>query len=85
MGYSDKYGHVTTERHGRTGPIGDEEPVAIFRAQDKYATAALTYYLVLCSSKGCAPDHLESVTKQIENFEAWQASNPTRRPGDSPQ
>jgi hypothetical protein len=85
MGYSDKYGHVTTERHGRTGPIGDEEPVAIFRAQDQLSVPILLHYRRVCIENGCAQDHISSVTQQIENFRTWQGANPTRRPGDNPQ
>jgi hypothetical protein len=82
MGVSDKYGQVTTERHGKTGPIGEDEPVALFRAQDALSIYALEYYYELCSREPDIPeDQLNSVEKQIENFKQWQLNNIVRLPG----
>lgn len=84
MGLSDKYGYVATTRHGRTGPIGENEPVAVFRAQDELSIDVLRYYYNLCVRAGCSSDHLASLDRQLTNFERWQAQNPTRTPGTMP-
>lgn len=84
MGYSDKYGYVATTRHGRTGPIAEDEPVAVFRAQDEMSVEVLIAYLEACEREDCAEDHVASVRRQIDNFALWQRSHSTRRPGDQP-
>lgn len=89
MGYSDKYGYVSTTRHGRTGPIGEEEPVALIRAQDALAVPLMQEYRKMCKKAGCASDHIDSVERQIENIRGWQESayhaSEVRRPGDPPR
>jgi hypothetical protein len=88
MGYSDKYGYVSTTRHGRTGPIGESEPVAVIRAQDMLAVPTLRDYLKRCRKVGCSQEHIASIERQIENFRQWQESEfhqmEVRRPGDQP-
>jgi hypothetical protein len=81
MGYSDKYGYVATTRHGRSGPIGEDEPVALIRAQDDLAVPTLRYYRERCVVAGSPDDHIESIDHQISNFTNWQHKNPTRTPG----
>lgn len=81
MGFSDKYGYVATTRHGPSGPIGEDEPVALFRAQDRLAVEMLEQYRRRCVEEGCHPDHVSSIETQIDNFLAWQERNSTRTPG----
>ena len=71
MGYSVKYGKVTTEH----GDIPDDEPVIVFRAQDALSTEILHGYLALCAEKGSPPRHLSLVAAALSRFLAWQGEH----------
>jgi hypothetical protein len=71
-----KYGRVTLER----GTIGEDEPVVVFRAQDRLLPGVLALYRQLCEGEGSPPRHLELIDGTIDAVLAWQAANPTKIP-----
>lgn len=81
MGVDGKYGRVTVE-HVRSTPIGDDEPVVLFRAQDQLLPKVLEYYASLCAGAGCSAEHMRAVYKALGSVQMWQADVPPRRPGE---
>jgi hypothetical protein len=71
MGYDAKYGHVTTEY----GSIPMDEPVIIFRAQDRLAPLMITVYSVFCGMVGSPARHIELANRAQRRFEDWQENN----------
>lgn len=66
MAIERKYGRVTTER----GNIPAEEPVIVFRAQDKLAPVLMRMYGQLCRSHGL--DRMgEEAEKTAKELERW--------------
>lgn len=76
MGIDGKYGRVTTER----GTIGDDEPVVVFRAQDKMLPKLMEIYRFLCEIAGSPEVHLKLITESTETIKAWQQENHTQVP-----
>lgn len=83
MGVDLKYGRITVE-HERRIPIGDDEPVFLFRAKDELLPALLDQYLKLCDANGCTPEHLAGIAAACTEVVDWQRANGTPRPGDQP-
>lgn len=71
-----KYGHVTTER----GTIGADEPVVVFRAQDRLLPGLLKVYRLLCEAAGSPEHHLRAIHDAATAVKAWQAEHPTKTP-----
>lgn len=76
MGIDGKYGRVTTEH----GTIGEDEPVVVFRAQDKLLPDVLTFYELLCKYSGSPQHHLDRIIKSEEEIRFWQRNNFTKIP-----
>lgn len=76
MGIDGKYGRVTTER----GTIGDDEPVVVFRAQDKMLPALMDAYRDMCADAGSPQLHLDLIEQSAANIRAWQADHFTQVP-----
>lgn len=76
MAVDRKYGRVTTER----GAIGENEPVVVFRAQDKLLGPLLDHYMALCVAAGSSQNHLDLIQGNREEVRAWQEENYTRVP-----
>jgi hypothetical protein len=75
-GSSDKYGQVYVERVGNTGFPDPDEPVALLRAQDRHALAAMA-----------TPDaQRQSVATQVYRFQEFRIAHPEklRTPGVAP-
>jgi hypothetical protein len=72
-----KYGRVTLENQRN---IGDDEPVIVFRAQDKLLPAVLNYYLFLCQKAGSPPHHLDGVGRVLDAVQDWQDTHPPKTP-----
>jgi hypothetical protein len=72
-----KYGRVTFEK---PNTIGEDEPVIVFRAQDKLLIPLLVEYLRLCAAKGSPDKHLDLIIDSMGTVEEWQRSNPTKTP-----
>lgn len=71
MGYDVKHGQVSTER----GAIGDDEPVVVFRAQDKHLPAVLEHYRELCVSGSCGQEHTAVIDSARGQVQAWQSAH----------
>jgi hypothetical protein len=72
MAIDRKYGRVTLER----GTVGDDEPVVVFRAQDRLLPAVLDVYLVLGDMTGCDINHLDAIDEARQFVENWQGDHP---------
>jgi len=63
------------------GKIGEDEPVMLFRAQDRHFVEVLTaYYQILCKDQHVKDDMLDAVSEQIARAEEWQKSHPIKSP-----
>lgn len=76
MAIDGKYGRVQTER----GKIGEDEPVVVFRAQDKLVPAMLLVYRDMCDAAGSPAHHLELIDKTRINIERWQQDHHVQIP-----
>lgn len=56
-------------------PIPGDEPIILFRAQDKLTPQMLEVYKKLCLDAGCQPGQIESLDPMIEKFKKWQVAN----------
>jgi hypothetical protein len=72
--------YTTSRLHGRIvnrssgDPIPDDEPVMIFRAQDRHARLAIAAYLSLVNN----PDHAAVVKSRLLDFDAFALAHPDR-------
>lgn len=80
MPLDNKYGKVTLEK----GTVGEDEPVFIFRAQDKLLPDLLQAYYVLCSDVKSPARHLEKILEGKQQIEKWQEENFTKIPSSDP-
>jgi hypothetical protein len=71
MGFDGKYGRVTTEH----GDIPEDEPVIVFRAQDKLLPMVLAFYKTCCKSSGSPERHLDLIDESYEGVVQWQTDN----------
>lgn len=76
MGIDGKYGRVTTER----GNIGDDEPVIVFRAQDRLLPKLLKVYKIMCELAGSPQRHLDLIHESAMTIKAWQVDHFTKTP-----
>jgi hypothetical protein len=76
MGIDGKYGRVTTER----GTIGEDEPVIVFRAQDRLLPKLLKVYKIMCELAGSPQRHLDLIHESAMTIKAWQTENYTKTP-----
>ncbi len=76
MAIDIKYGKVTTER----GTIGEDEPVFVFRAQDRLLPKVLAYYHLFCLRAGSPRHHLDSILEARDAVSEWQSENMTKIP-----
>jgi hypothetical protein len=76
MAVDRKYGRVTLEH----GNIGEDEPVVVFRAQDRLLPKVLAYYRLFCWKAGSPRRHLEIIDNSLADVEAWQGANEPKTP-----
>ena len=76
MGIDVKYGRVTTER----GHIPDDEPVVVFRAQDRLLPSVLREYRFCCVMADVSAQHLAEVDAALAAVDHWQSLHPTKTP-----
>jgi hypothetical protein len=77
MPFDNKYGRVTLERQRN---IGDDEPVIVFRAQDRLLPKLLKVYRYFCELAGSPDNHLRLIDESAAQIKAWQATNRTQTP-----
>jgi hypothetical protein len=62
-------------------PIGEDEPVMLFRAQDRLFISVLHHYAArLQNTVGVDPAMVEAVERQIEAARTWQAEHGCKTP-----
>ncbi len=76
MAIDHKYGRVTLEH----GTIGEDEPVFVFRATDKFLPKVLAYYHLFCLSGGSPRRHLDIILNGRDTVIAWQERHETFTP-----
>lgn len=76
MAIDNKYGRVTLER----GTIGEDEPVVVFRAQDRTLVKLLKVYKIFCEFAGSPQRHLDAINEATKKVLVWQLANPTKTP-----
>lgn len=76
MGIDQKYGRVTTEH----GNIGEDEPVIVFRAQDRLLPKLLAYYHLFCLKAGSPKRHLDLILSTRDVVLDWQEVNDVKTP-----
>lgn len=76
MAIDSKYGRVTVER----GTIGADEPVVVFRAQDRLLSELLEHYAELCQEAGSPARHLAGIAAARVRVAEWQADHVTQIP-----
>lgn len=80
MALDGKYGRVTLEN----GTVGEEEPVVVFRAQDKLLLPLMHEYRRLCEEAGSPARHLDQIDASCRQIEAWQQGGFTQVPQSDP-
>ncbi len=80
MGIDNKYGRVTVERV-RNRPIGDDEPVVLFRSQDRLLPLVLDAYRAISEENGSPAEHLYGVDAARAKVVEWQREHLTQTPG----
>ena len=58
--------------HDPAGRIPDDEPVILFRAQDRHTAAVARYYADLVEAEGGDPEIVNAIRRHIPLIEAWQ-------------
>jgi hypothetical protein len=76
MGIDNKYGRVTLEH----GTIGEDEPVVVFRAQDRLLPKLLKVYRIFCELAGSPQRHLDLIDDTAARVKAWQVDHHTQIP-----
>lgn len=76
MAVEFKYGKVTLEK----GTIPDDEPVVVFRAQDKMLPELLDAYHAMCVRDGSPIDHLVRIKETRARIVVWQREHKTKVP-----
>lgn len=71
MAYDNKYGQVSLEH----GNIGDDEPVVVFRAQDRLLPKLLKIYRIMCELAGSPQHHLDAIHEAAMHVKDWQVGN----------
>lgn len=56
-------------------PLPEDEPLFLFRSQDKLLILVLEHYLELCRSAGSPETNLTPLMQTIEIVKAWQAAH----------
>jgi hypothetical protein len=62
------------------GKIPEDEPVMLFRAQDKYAPQALSYYANILEANNEDPNIITAVRLHIKAMKEWQTNVKVKSP-----
>lgn len=69
---------VTKRENGKAIPL--DEPVILFRAQDRILPDLLTAYWHLCKQAGCEEAHLFRISLRLREVNDWQTDNLSKLP-----
>jgi hypothetical protein len=59
-------------------PLPEDEPLILFRAQDKLLAQLLEHYKQLCQSAGSPENQVTLLQQLIDEVKAWQETHPER-------
>ena len=59
-------------------PIPDDEPLILFRGQDKLLPGLLKHYNQLCAQAGSPQTQIQAIEERIKAIEKWQTEHPER-------
>lgn len=76
MPHDNKYGRIQIEH----GYIPIDEPVVLFRAQDKLLLKVLGFYMAKCSEAGSPKEHIDTIIDVIQKVRSWQEGHTTKVP-----
>lgn len=76
MALDSKYGRIQLER----GTVGEDEPVVVFRAQDKLLLKVLSAYHHLAEEAGSPAKHLAGIDGTAKIVADWQREHFTQVP-----
>jgi len=76
MAIDRKYGRVELEH----STVGEDEPVFVFRAQDRLLIKVLDHYLTYCRLYGSSQAHLDSIEAAMKAISDWQWTHQTKLP-----
>jgi hypothetical protein len=76
MAIDRKYGRVTLEH----GTIGEDEPVVVFRAQDRLLPELLLHYAAMCARAGSPSRHIAITLANVTTVAEWQESSHAQVP-----
>jgi hypothetical protein len=60
--------------------IPSDEPLILFRGQDRLTPALLRYYRQLCADAGSPQEQIDLIDKTMLEFSRWQESHQTKTP-----
>lgn len=63
-----------------SSPVGVDEPVILFRAQDKLFTSVLIFYKNLLIQHNAQPEMIQAIDEHITLAVQWSLHNPTKMP-----
>lgn len=72
-----KYGRIHFEE---PNTIGEDEPVVVFRAQDRLLPKLLKVYRYFCELAGSPDKHLRLIDEGAAIIKQWQISHRTQTP-----
>jgi hypothetical protein len=72
-----KYGRVTLENQRN---VGEDEPVIVFRAQDRLLPKLLKVYRYFCDLAGSPENHLLAIDDTARVIKDWQIQHGARTP-----
>lgn len=59
-------------------PIPEDEPLILFRSQDRLLPQMLDYYVGLREKAGSSAAGIQALQKHIDAIKKWQAAHPER-------
>ena len=74
--YAIENGWIVKVKDG--APLPEDEPLVLFRAQDRQALPMLYLYRQLCASACCSQEHIAGIGTLIWAFERFKECHPAR-------
>ena len=68
-------GKFLVQFEDETKRFHDDEPVFVFRGQDKFMHAILARYWDLCEAYDCDEAHLAGIDRQMDDVMEWQSTH----------
>ena len=59
-------------------PVPDDEPLILFRAQDRLLPELLDLYVQLRQQAGSSAEGIAALQKHVDKIKRWQRQNPDR-------